>query len=90
MCCKLVLRCLIKLYVNYCHNSVRVLITDITSFIVLASKVLFPQREPGWDKESAWLYNRMGLLDFNTIYKILFAVHLKHPIFGPPADVKPM
>ncbi len=30
----------------------------------------------------------MGLLDFHSIYKILFAVHLKHSSFWPSADVK--
>ncbi len=32
----------------------------------------------------------MGLLDFHTAYKNIFAVHLKHSSFWPSADVKPM
>jgi hypothetical protein len=32
----------------------------------------------------------MGLLDFQSNYKILFANHLKHSSFGPLADAKPI
>jgi hypothetical protein len=32
----------------------------------------------------------MGLLDFHSTYKILFAVNLKHSSFWPSADVEPM
>jgi hypothetical protein len=31
----------------------------------------------------------MGLLDFHSNFKILFAVDLKQPSFWPSADVKP-
>jgi hypothetical protein len=31
----------------------------------------------------------MFLLNFQSAYKILFAAHLKHSSFWPPADVKP-
>jgi hypothetical protein len=32
----------------------------------------------------------MGFQDFHGVYKILFAVHLKHSSFWPSADVKPI
>ncbi len=48
------------------------------------------QREHGWDKIPAWLYYIMGLLDFQSTYKIFVGVYLRHPSFRPSADVKPV
>jgi hypothetical protein len=39
-----------------------------------------------WDNIQASLNYIMGLVDFHSNYKILIAVHYKHPNFWPSAD----